>query len=117
MSVEAADVRGVETQRYRLELDGDAARRMLGASGVAVEPSLAVDVDLWIDADRRPRRIEMSVWPDGDTQAQRAAWTRMDFFDFGAQLDPIDAPPEDQVTYFDSREVYRKAAHGPAPGP
>lgn len=57
----------------------------------------------------------MSVWPDGDTEAQSAAWTRMEFFDFDAELDPIEAPPDEQVTYFDSPEAYRKAAPPPPP--
>ena len=97
-------VRGVQTTRYRTQLDVErATRRDLEREGWA-EPNIQrvlegmeggpAEIDIWIGADGLIRRI---VWHT--ESAQKPSWsieTTTEFFDFGVEVD-IQPPPPGEV--------------------
>jgi hypothetical protein len=104
------EIRGAPTRGYRLELRGDDARRYAAATmrDDADEPPAGFSLDfvIWVDGDGLMRRVDMSTSGSGTP-----LMFVVEYFDFGVELPPIEPPPDDQVTFFDSREEYETRAH------
>jgi hypothetical protein len=104
-------VRGVETTHYRVEIDlADALAAVPESERESVEASLeqlgdlsgaVIPVDVWIDADDLPRRLQMDMTGAfGELTGEDAGMTMtMEVFDYGADVD-IEVPPADEVTPF-----------------
>jgi hypothetical protein len=86
------EIRGVETEGFRLEVDfrrlieeAPAAHRDELLAELENEPQKTLAVEVWIDDDGFVRRL-----------VDRRDSVTLDFFDFGVEVD-VRAPPEDQV--------------------
>ena len=97
-SLGAKNVRGVETEGYRLTVDlrraveeGPAAHRQALLDELERESQKTVPIRVWIDDDGFARRL---VVLDGEDELT------LDFYDFGVNVD-VEAPPDDQVDDFD----------------
>jgi hypothetical protein len=92
------DVRGVETEGYRLTVDlrrvveeAPAAHREALLEELERESRKTIPVQVWIDDDGFARRLTIFDPEDEVT---------LDFYDFGIDVD-VEAPPEDQVEPLD----------------
>ncbi len=106
-------VRGVDTTHYRVEVDLDEAlANVPEAQRDTVEASLdqlgdlegaAIPVDVWIDDDGLPRRVQLDLSTAlGAIAGDGTMQMTMELFDYGEAVD-IEVPPADEVTPF--REV------------
>lgn len=93
--------RGEPTTRYRTTID---PRKVVGqlpqalqvpAAGAAAEQSLPAA--LWIDAQGRLRKLEVSADPSGPWTASGPATVTLELFDFGVRVQ-VEAPAADEVT-------------------
>ena len=105
------DVRGVETTRYRAEVDLEKA---LSRSGSVTDREAfkrlvesvgtkTVEVDVWIDGDNRIRRVRIPYRAPYKTGTAGVTMT-LEYFDFGAKVDVAPPPESDVVDYRDVLE-------------
>lgn len=117
-------LRGVSTTRYSgvLDLRTLMAARMTPAQAADLNSMMPyldafkLPFDVWIGADGLPRRFVLTMklesligaiapqTPSGAVQPAPALTFAYDLFDYGA-ADPVTAPPADQVTVVDPRQL------------
>ncbi len=109
--VRTTAVRSITTRHYQVQLIGQRARRYLDRSRSQVfagdaDAPLRVKVSIWVDEDNLLRRRQTVV--SGITGDETVTHTTTaELFDFNAEVPPIEAPPPDTVTHFDSADDIR----------
>lgn len=104
-TVGGESVRGVDTTHYRATIDPAKIESMLPAEqrqglgsldGLLGQAGLgAIPLDVWIDAEQRVRKLELSLALGSGDQAAGAHLT-MELYDYGQPLD-VSLPPAGQV--------------------
>ena len=101
-------VRGVPTERYRVEVDLEKALGDVPESlrddlerSFAILDLETLPMEVWIDSEDRVRRLEfeMSSTELADVGAEVSVHMSMDLFDFGVEVDVV-APPADETVDF-----------------
>jgi len=105
-TVGGESVRGVDTTHYRATIDMTKVKSMLPAEQRQSLGSLdtllgqsglsAIPLDVWLDAEQRVRKLELSFELGGMGSQQAGASLTMEMYDYGEPLD-VSLPPADQV--------------------
>jgi hypothetical protein len=103
--VGSEEIRGVLTDEYQVRLADRGARRYLERTGGAERAedvdALRLTVSVWVDEENLVRRMQTltTVTRDGE---RTDSTTTTELFDFNAAFAPVEAPPANQVTSFES---------------
>jgi hypothetical protein len=105
-TVGGESLRGVDTTHYRAAVDMTKIESMLPADQRQSLGSLdallgqtgltSIPIDVWLDAQQRVRKLELSFELGGTGSQQAGASMTMELYDYGKPLD-VSLPPADQV--------------------
>lgn len=103
-----ATVRGVATTRYRVDLTGEDIGRVLPAPQANAFRSTLDGAtgraDVWVDAERVPRRVELRIGTSGFEVV-----SRMEMYDYGAPIVVTIPTESDTVPASSAQEAVRLA--------
>lgn len=108
-------VRGVATERYEVVFTDEEIDRYHDRPPSSSDVSRTLEIRIWVDDDdliRKRQTITTFTFADGQSSTARET---DEYYDFDADVPPIQAPPPDQVTTFDSVQELLRATRSPTP--